>query len=63
MNRAFHLCQIAALLIFALSSNFWPGTANGKEQLPVCQMIATGGTITSGCSGPTISWASASVGR
>ncbi len=45
MNSGLHPFRIAALVIFALSSNFWSSTATGEEQLPVCQMIATGGTI------------------
>lgn len=45
MNRAFHPFRNAALLLFSLNSNSWSSAATGQEQLPVCQMIATGGTI------------------
>jgi L-asparaginase len=44
MNSWFRQFRNAALLV-ALSSNFPPSVATADEALPVCQMIATGGTI------------------
>ena len=44
MNSSLRQFRIAALLV-ALSGNFPPSVATADEELPVCQMIATGGTI------------------
>ena len=45
MNCALHRFRFAALLIFSLESSIWSVAASAEPQLPVCQMIATGGTI------------------
>jgi L-asparaginase len=45
MNRTLHRFRIAALLVFSASGNLWSHAATAEQQLPVCQMIATGGTI------------------
>jgi L-asparaginase len=45
MNSAPNPFRIAALLVFSLSSSFRSSAGAAEEQLPVCQMIATGGTI------------------
>jgi L-asparaginase len=45
MNSVGHRFRIAALLVFSLSGNFSPSVATADQELPVCQMIATGGTI------------------
>jgi len=42
-NSAFHRLRLSTLVIF-LSGIFW-ATATAADELPVCQMIATGGTI------------------
>ena len=45
LNCALHRFRFAALLIFSLESSIWSIAASAEPQLPVCQMIATGGTI------------------
>jgi len=44
-NSAPHRFRLSALLIFFLSGGSWATAATADEELPVCQMIATGGTI------------------
>jgi L-asparaginase len=45
LNCVLHRFCFAALLIFSLESIIWSIAASAEPQLPVCQMIATGGTI------------------
>lgn len=45
MNCAYRGFQVAALFIISTCGSMWSGAATAEQQLPVCQMIATGGTI------------------
>ena len=45
MHRATRHFRLAPLLIIAFGSNSWPAATAAEHQLPVCQLIATGGTI------------------
>ena len=45
LNTAMHPSRVATLFIFSICTNFWGNFAAAEQQLRVCQMIATGGTI------------------
>jgi L-asparaginase len=45
MNGSAHRLRLTALLILSSSANLLPGLSSAEEALPVCHMIATGGTI------------------
>lgn len=45
MKNARRGFQIATLLVLSTCGNFWSAAATAEQPLPVCQMIATGGTI------------------
>lgn len=47
MNRASRPLRIALLLLFSVGCQLSPAVAAADREMPVCQMIATGGTIAS----------------
>jgi L-asparaginase/Glu-tRNA(Gln) amidotransferase subunit D len=45
MYRMLHQPPVAVLLIFSVVGHFSPRIAAADRELPICQLVATGGTI------------------